>query len=117
MIETGVDIIEIRRIEEALLRHGRRFLDRVFTEAEQFQCSGRAESLAARFAAKEAAFKTLGGRVGWCEVEVHREEGGKPRLLLHGRAKARAEALGLSKWAVSLTHNRGSAVAVVVASG
>ena len=117
MIETGVDIIEISRIEEAVRRHGQRFLDRVYTEAEQRQCAGRAESLAVRFAAKEAAIKALGDRFAWREIEVHRQEGGKPTLLFHGRARERAEALGFRDWSVSLSHNRGSAVAVVVALG
>lgn len=117
MIETGVDIIEIERIEEAVRRHGQRFLDRVYTEAEQKQCAGRAESLAVRFAAKEATIKALGDHFGWREIEVHRQGSGKPRLLLHGRARERAEALGFREWSVSLSHSRGSAVAVVVASG
>ncbi len=117
MIETGVDIIEIERIEAALARHGQRFLERVYTPEEIAQCRGRVESLAARFAAKEAAFKALGVRLGWREVEVHREASGKPRLLLHGQARAMADKLALRSWSVSLSHSRQHAVAVVVAQG
>lgn len=117
MLETGVDIIEIRRIEEAISMYGARFLDRIYTPGEIQQCGGRVESLAARFAAKEAAFKALGVRVGWREVEVQREQSGKPRLLLHGRAADEAERLGWRVWSVSLSHSRGDAVAMVVAEG
>lgn len=117
MIETGVDIIEIERIESAVARHGERFLDRVFTPRELADSRGKAESLAARFAAKEAAFKVLGVRLGWREVEVQRESTGKPRLALHGGAREMGERLGLTSWSVSLSHSRQHAVAVVVAQG
>ncbi|MCL4535138.1 MAG: holo-ACP synthase [Bacteroidetes bacterium] len=117
MIETGIDIIEIERIEDAVARFGQRLLERVYTPEEVAQCRGRAESLAARFAAKEAAFKALGVRLGWREVEVRREPSGKPRLLLHGRAREVAERLALKSWSVSLSHSRQHAVAVVVAQG
>jgi holo-[acyl-carrier protein] synthase len=117
LLETGVDIIEIERIEAALSRHGRRFLERVYTELEQVQCRGRAESLAARFAAKEAAFKALGSRFGWRDVEVRCQPSGKPLLRFHGRALERAKRLNLREWSVSLSHSRGSAVAIVVTWG
>lgn len=116
MLEAGVDIIEIERIEGTLARHGQRFLDRVYTEMEQRQCRGRAESLAARFAAKEATFKVLGRRFGWREIEVRRQPGGKPILAFHGRAKERADRLRVKECSVSLSHSRGNAVAIVVAS-
>ena len=115
-LETGVDIIEIDRVDAVLARHGSRFLERVFTREELGQSAGKPASLAARFAAKEAAFKVLGARVGWREIEVRREPSGKPRLLLHGRALERAERLGLVTWSVSLSHCREYAVAVVTAS-
>ncbi len=117
MLETGIDIIEIERIEAAVARHGERFLERVYTSEELEQARGRVESLAARFAAKEAVFKVLGVRVAWREVEVQRQAGGKPRLLLHGRARAISERLALKSWSVSLSHSRQQAVAVVVAQG
>jgi holo-[acyl-carrier protein] synthase len=115
-VETGVDIIEIERIRTAVARHGQRFLDRVFTPQEQRHCQGRAESLAARFATKEAAFKALGMRVDWRDVEVVCTPGGKPTLRLHGRAVAIAATMGATRWAVSLSHSRDYAVAVVIAS-
>ncbi len=116
MLEAGVDIIEIERIQSALDRHGQRFLDRVYTELEQAQCGGRVESLAARFAAKEAAFKVLGARFGWREIEVRRLPSGKPTLVFHGRAREMADRLQVRQSSVSLSHSRGNAVAVVVAS-
>lgn len=117
LLETGVDSIEIERIKEAIERHGDRFLERIYTPGELASCHGRAESLAARFAAKEAAFKVLGMRVGWRDVEVMRLASGKPRLVLHGRGKLRAEHMGLNQWSVSLTHDRTHAIAMVVAHG
>lgn len=115
MVETGVDLIEIERVEAVAARHGRRFLERVYTPEEVGQCRDKARSLAARFAAKEATFKVLGVRVGWRDVEVRRESSGKPRLLLHGRAREMADRLGLKSWSVSLSHSRQLAIAVVVA--
>ena len=115
MIEAGIDIIEIDRIDSAVRRHGQAFLDRVYTVVEQSECGGRAESLAGRFAAKEAAFKVLGGRFAWRDVEVQREVSGKPLLLLHGSARDQAIRLGIREWSVSLSHSRRDAVAVVVA--
>ncbi len=117
MIETGIDIVEIERIAAAVRRFGDRFLVRVYTETERDQSGGRAESLAARFAAKEAAFKTLGRRFAWRDVEVERDPTGKTRLSFHGDAKEEAERLGLREWSVSLSHSRDNAVAVVVARG
>ncbi len=113
----GVDMVEIDRIAAAVTRWGDRFLQRVYTPGEIAFCRGRAERLAARFAAKEAAMKALGtGRrgVGWREVEVAREPGQAPRILLHGRASRRAEFLGLDGLAVSLSHSRAYAIASVV---
>ena len=113
----GVDIIEIDRISATLARFGDRFLQRIYTEAEAAYCRGRAPQLAARFAAKEAAMKALGtGRrgVGWRDVEVTRKRSGEPEIALHGRAAARAEALGIDRLAVSLSHSRQYAVASVV---
>lgn len=117
-IQCGVDLIEISRIQHALERWGERFLHRVWTESEIATSRGRHRELAARFAAKEAASKALGtGIVGlvWRELEVLPDRRGKPLLFLHGRARARAEELGLNTWAVSLTHSRDMACAFVVA--
>jgi holo-[acyl-carrier protein] synthase len=115
-----VDIIEIERIEAILQRHGQRFLQRIYTPAEQAYCRGRVPELAVRFAAKEAVSKALGTGlwgIAWREMEILGDERGKPLVHLHGRAKARAEELGLSEFSVSLSHSRDYAVAFVMAAG
>jgi holo-[acyl-carrier protein] synthase len=119
LLKTGIDIIEIERIQAVLDRHGERFLKRVFTELEVFECRGRAEALAVRFAAKEAASKALGtgiGPIAWREVETLHKWSGEPYLVLHGAAEKFAKELGLTVWGVSLSHSRENAIAVVVAT-
>jgi holo-[acyl-carrier protein] synthase len=120
ILKTGVDIIEIPRIQAALDRYGERFLQRVFTPAEIAECRGRADSLSIRFAAKEATTKALGtgiGPVSWREVETLHKRSGEPYLVLHGRAETIAKFLGITTWAVSLSHSKEFGVAVVVATG
>ena len=117
MLSTGVDMIEIPRIRQVLDRFGQRFLDRVFTPGEIEYCRGRAPNLAARFAAKEAAMKALGTGtrgVAWKDIEVVRAESGAPSIILHGRGEARARRLGVLEMALSLSHSREYAIAVVV---
>jgi holo-[acyl-carrier protein] synthase len=119
ILKTGVDIIEISRIQGALTRHGERFLNRVFTPAEIAECHGKADALAIRFAAKEAASKALGtgiGPVSWREIETLHKRSGEPYLNLHGRAVLISEYLGLKTWAVSLSHSAQNAIAIVVAT-
>jgi holo-[acyl-carrier protein] synthase len=119
ILKTGVDIIEISRIQGALTRHGERFLNRVFTPAEIAECHGKADALAVRFAAKEATTKALGtgiGPVAWREIETLHKRSGEPYLNLHGRAVLISEYLGLKTWAVSLSHSDQNAIAVVVAT-
>lgn len=120
MVRTGVDIIEIERVRAAIAAHGERFLRRVYTEAERACCGERVESLAARFAAKEAVAKALGvgvwrEGVGWTDIEVLRDERGAPTLHLHGAAAALAAELGLTTWSISLSHHRTQAIAFVIA--
>ena len=118
VLSVGVDIIELARLAAVLERHGSRFLERVYTERELAYCRGRVAELAARFAAKEAASKALGtGMRGirWRDMEVLPDARGKPILYLHGAALARARELGLREFAVSLSHSRDFAVAVVAA--
>jgi holo-[acyl-carrier protein] synthase len=121
----GVDLIEVQRIEGAVARWGQRFLRRVYTPAEIDYGAGRAGSLAARWAAKEAVSKALGtgwapqqphaaGWIDWTEVEVLRQPSGEPALRLHGKAQARAEALAIAGWRLSLSHTREHAIAMVV---
>ena len=117
-LTTGVDLIEIARVAGVLARYGHRFLGRVYTPEEIDYCRGRPANLAARFAAKEAAMKALGTGirgVSWQDIEVVRAESGAPSLRLHGRAKARAARLGVEQMALSLSHSREYAVAMVVA--
>lgn len=118
MLTTGVDFIEIDRVSRVLDRYGERFLRRVFTPGEIAYCRGRAPNLAARFAAKEAVMKSLGTGfrgVGWRDIEVIRSPSGAPGPRLHGRAKRRAERLGVTEIAISLSHSRGFAMVVAVA--
>jgi len=120
ILKTGIDIIEIHRIQSALDRHGERFLKRVFTELEVLESRGRADALAIRFAAKEAASKALGTGIGpirWQDIETLHKWSGEPYLVLHGSAERIAKKVGLSNWAVSLSHSSDNAIAVVIASG
>jgi holo-[acyl-carrier protein] synthase len=121
-VSVGVDIVEIARIARTLARFGRRFLRRVYTDAEIAYCRGKPSRLAARFAAKEAVAKALGVGIFWREgvywrdVEVIRDQRGKPGIHLAGGALERARQIGLTHWALSLSHSREHAVAVVVAT-
>jgi holo-[acyl-carrier protein] synthase len=120
ILKTGIDILEIPRIQKALERFGDRFLERIFSAAEIAECRGRIDSLAVHFSAKEAVVKALGtgiGPVGWLEVETLHKPSGEPYLLLHGRASRVAKTLGLTNWSVSLSHSHEYAIAVVVAGG
>jgi holo-[acyl-carrier protein] synthase len=117
----GTDLIEIARIAQSFDRFGERFLQRIYTPAEIAYCLGKrssAESLAARFAAKEAAAKALGTGisrgVGWLDLEVVRQPSGKPTMRLTGRAAEIAAALGIARTSLSLTHSKDIALAVVV---
>ena len=118
MLSVGVDVVEIERVGQAVGRWGDRFLKRVYTPAEIVYCRGRVPELAVRFAAKEAISKALGTGlrgIAWREMEVLSDERGKPLVYLHGRAKARADELGFSQFALSLSHSQKLAVAFVVA--
>ncbi len=120
LLRTGVDLVEVRRIEEIIARYGDRFLKRVFTAAELEYAAGRPTSLAARFAAKEAISKLLAvgiqhpDGVDWLDIEVLSGERGDPLVRLAGRAAARAELLGLREISLSLSHTREHAIAFVV---
>jgi holo-[acyl-carrier protein] synthase len=121
IVGSGIDMVEVGRIHDSVERFGPRFLNRVFTAAEQAYCLRRrrpSESLAARFAAKEAGAKALGTGisrgVNWLEIEVVREPGGRPALDFHGRAAEIAAELGVARAALSLTHTADMAMASVV---
>jgi holo-[acyl-carrier protein] synthase len=121
IVGTGIDIAEVPRIREAIARHGQRFLQRIFTEAEIKYCESKAnrvERYAARFAAKEAGMKAIGTGwnhgVRWRDIEVARKPGGRPTLLLHGKAAEFAARLGAVNIALSLTHTAEQAMAQVI---
>ena len=124
IVGVGLDVVETRRIEQALARHGERFERRVFTPAERAACRDRADrlrALAARFAAKEACLKALG--TGWAhgltflDVELTTDGAGVPAVTLGGEAAARAERLGVRRVHVSISHEAEVAASVVVLEG
>jgi holo-[acyl-carrier protein] synthase len=115
----GVDLIEIERVQGVIIRHGAHFMKRIFTQAELNEVAEQPASLAARFAAKEAAAKALGtgiGRIGWQEIEVLYGPSREPCMKLSGGAAVLAGELGLQKWSVSLSHTHSHAIAMVVAT-
>jgi len=121
IVGTGIDIAEVPRIREAIERHGERFLKRIFTEGEIQYCESKAnrvERYAARFAAKEAGMKAIGTGwnhgVRWRDIEVARKPGGRPTLVLHGKAAELAAKLGATNIALSLTHTAEQAFAQVI---
>lgn len=119
-LATGVDLLEIERLRGAIETHGERFLQRIFTQQELDANQNRIESLAGRFAAKEAVAKALGcgiGDVAWKEIEILRAESGAPQLILHGAAEKMSREQGLTSWSLSLSHSQSHAVAMVVAMG
>jgi holo-[acyl-carrier protein] synthase len=114
IVGVGVDVVDVGRLARALTRTPR-LGQRLFTDAER--ALPRVEQLAARFAAKEAVAKALGapGGLRWRDAEVVNEPSGRPRLVLTGGVAAEAEAQGISRWHLSLSHDGGVATAVVVA--
>lgn len=124
IVGTGVDLERVDRIRAAVDRHGRRFLERVFTPGEIAYVEARtrrAESYAARFAAKEAAMKALGTGwdhgVRWVDVEIVRQDQGRPVLRFHGKAAEIAAELGCRAVHVSLSHTSENAIAQVILEG
>lgn len=119
----GIDVCEIDRVEEALGRHGERFLERICAPGElrrPLESRRIGEHVAGLFAAKEAAMKALGTGmqgVSFREIAVARQPGGPPRLVLTGRARARADAMGVAAAHVTITHGRREAVSVVLLLG
>lgn len=118
IVGLGIDVCSIERMRRALERHGDRFFDRICTATERADLDGRdtATGLAGRFAAKEAFAKALDGArgVGWHEVQVRRAASGRPYLELSGNAVAAVEGFEADAWHVSITHDAGVAVAVVL---
>jgi len=121
IIGLGVDVTKIDRIEAAMERRGRAFLERIFTPSEIAYCQSHrhsAERFAGRFAAKEAAMKALGTGwsrgVRWIDIEVVRERSGKPTLRLAGAACEIASGLGVKNIALTITHDGNTALALVI---
>jgi holo-[acyl-carrier protein] synthase len=113
--ELGIDIIKVERIRDTLARFGSRFSSRVLTTAEQRYVRDRPETMAGRWAAKEAVSKVLGlgvRGIGWRDIEIERLPTGQPAVRLHGRAAVRAEQLGMGRIAVSISHESDYAVAI-----
>ena len=121
IVGTGIDMVEVSRIARAIERFGERFLARIFTADEIRYCDAkrnRVERYAARFAAKEAAMKAIGTGlrrgVSWQDFEVSREPGGRPTLVISGKAAEFATALGMRRAALSITHTADQALAQVI---
>jgi len=122
IIAHGIDLVDCPRIEEMITRHGRRFLDRVFTAAEQAYAEAnkdRVEKLAGRFAAKEAILKLMGtgwrGKIAWTDIEVVNNDVGRPEVGLDGEVKKIADKLSIKHISVSITHTANFAIASAVA--
>jgi len=111
----GIDIIEIARLKAAIARQGEDFLKRIYTDSELKSYRWKLPSLAARFAAKEAVIKALGKPTAGAklkDIEILADDKGKPLVNLYGEAQNQAKALGLDKFAVSLSHSKEYAIAV-----
>jgi holo-[acyl-carrier protein] synthase len=112
--ELGIDIIRVQRIADTLKRFGDRFSSRVLTPSEAAYVRNRPETMAGRWAAKEAVSKVLGlgvRGIGWRDIEIERLPTGQPAVRLHGRAARRAVQLGMGRIAVSISHESEFAVA------
>ena len=129
IIGIGLDLIELSRVERSLHRFGEHFLNRIMADDERSAAPGDPASpsartvsyVAARFAAKEAAVKALGTGfaegIGPRDVAVRSLPSGKPELVLSGKAREKADALGAKKLHLTLTHTRDNAAAVVILEG
>jgi holo-[acyl-carrier protein] synthase len=121
VVGLGIDVIQNERIRDSVSRFGTRFINRIYTETEIAYCANCTDPgihYAARFAAKEAAFKALGtgwaAGVKWKDIEVQRLPSGKPDLHLYGEALERATSMGATRFHVSLTHDQLVSCAVVI---
>ena len=122
IVAHGIDLVDRPRIEQMVERHGQRFIDRVFTDAEQAYAQAsrnRMEKLAGRFAAKEAVLKLIGtgwrGKIAWTDIEILNNHFGQPQVTVTGEAKALAETLGITHITISITHTANFAIASAIA--
>ncbi len=122
IIAHGIDLVDCPRIEQMMERHGERFLQRVFTPAEQAYAEknrNSVEKLAGRFAAKEAVLKLVGtgwrGKIAWTDIEITNNPSGQPEVALSGQVKDIAERLRIAHISISITHTANFAIASAVA--
>jgi holo-[acyl-carrier protein] synthase len=122
IIAHGIDLVDFPRIEEMVKEHDKRFLDRVFTSAEQAYADSnknRIEKLAGRFAAKEAVLKLVGtgwrGKIAWTDIEIINNPAGQPLVTVSGEVKRLVDKLGIKQISVSITHTANFAIASAVA--
>lgn len=122
IVAHGIDLVDCPRIEEMIKRHGERFINRVFTSAEQAYADknkSRIEKYAGRFAAKEAILKLMGtgwrGKIAWTDIEIINNSIGQPQVTLYGEVKKIADKLGITEVSVSITHTANFAIASAVA--
>ena len=122
IIAHGIDLVDCPRIEAMVERHGKRFIERVFTASEQAYAEANKngiEKLAGRFAAKEAVLKLMGtgwrGKIAWTDVEVINNISGQPEVTLSGEVEKIAGKLGIKHISVSITHTANFAIASAVA--
>lgn len=119
----GIDLVDFSRIKDMVDSHGGRFLDRIFTKAEQKYADknkNRIEKLAGRFAAKEAVLKLLGtgwrGKIKWTDIEVVNNSSGQPKVKLTGQVKKIADKMKIKQISISITHTANFAISSAVAS-
>ena len=122
IVSHGIDLVDFPRIESMIERHGARFLNRVFTEREQSDAEAaynRIEKLAGRFAGKEAVMKLLGtgwrGKIAWTDIEIVNSSMGQPVVEISGEVRRIAEASGIGRITMSITHTANFAIASAVA--
>ena len=122
VVAHGIDLVDFPRIEEMVGRHGERFINKVFTAAEQAYAEANKrgiEKLAGRFAAKEAVLKLMGtgwrGKIAWTDIEIVNSPSGQPEVKLSGEVEKIAERLGIKHISISITHTANFAIASAVA--
>jgi len=122
IVAHGIDLVDCPRIEQMIRRHGERFVNRVFTAAEQAYAranKNEIEKLAGRFAAKEAVLKLIGtgwrGKIAWTDIEIINNASGQPEVTIGGEVKRIADELGIEHISVTITHTANFAIASAVA--
>ncbi len=122
IIAHGIDLVDCPRIETMIERHGERFIQRIFTAAEQAYAEAnknKIEKLSGRFAAKEAILKLMGtgwrGKIAWTDIEIINNSSGQPEVTLDGEVEKIADKLGIKHISVSITHTANFAIASAVA--